>query len=193
MTIMHYLTGIYFLINVACRSDINMITMCAAFSMITFYKQIHKIVHYLSVLHTFWPSMAVKNKPNKSLLIYDLQSTHWINTYHMLKGFLKACSPPKVSNEMKCMDKKMTWKTQDTNLSSYVPKANVDHNVSGQGTGMSTLYHLATTPRVNIILKIVLQIYDYNYDCPCYFIINIENTTYTKTKKWEDPVQFPKL
>ncbi len=25
----------------------------------------------------------------------------------------------------------MTWNTQDTNLSSYVPKANVDHTIRG--------------------------------------------------------------
>ncbi len=37
-----------------------------------------------------------------SLLIYDLQSEDWINTYYMLKGFLKAHMPPKVSNERKC-------------------------------------------------------------------------------------------
>ncbi len=35
------------------------------------------------------------------------------------------------------------------NLSSYVPKANVDHTISGQGTGISTLDHSATTPRAN--------------------------------------------
>ncbi len=28
----------------------------------------------------------------------------------------------------------------------HVPKANVDHTVSGQGTGISTLDHSATTP-----------------------------------------------
>ncbi len=68
----------------------------------------------------------------------------------MLKGFLKACRPPKVSNEMKCTNGKMTLNTQDTNLSSYVPKANVDHTISGQGTGISTLDHSATTSRANI-------------------------------------------
>ncbi len=46
---------------------------------------------------------------------------------------------------------KMTWNTQDTNLSSYVPKANVDHNISGQGTGIINLDHSATTPRANYI------------------------------------------
>ncbi len=44
----------------------------------------------------------------------------------------------------------MTWNTQDINLSWYVPKANVDHTISGQGTAFSTLDHLATTPRAMI-------------------------------------------
>ncbi len=30
---------------------------------------------------------------------------------------------------MKCTNEKMTWTTQDANLSSYVPKANVDHTI----------------------------------------------------------------
>ncbi len=68
----------------------------------------------------------------------------------MLKGFLKARRPPKVSNEMKCRYEKMTWNTQDTNLSCYVPKANVDHTIGGQGTGISTLDHSATTPKATL-------------------------------------------
>ncbi len=32
-------------------------------------------------------------------------------------------------------------------LDWYVPKANVDHTIRGQETAISTLYHLATTPR----------------------------------------------
>ncbi len=64
----------------------------------------------------------------------------------MLKGFLEARRPPKVSNEMKCTNEKMTWNTQDINLSSYVPKANVDHTINGQGTGISTFDHSAITP-----------------------------------------------
>ncbi len=63
-----------------------------------------------------------------SLLIYDLQSEDWINTYYMLNGFLYT----KGSNEMKCTNEKMTWNTHDVNLSSYVPNANVDHTISGQ-------------------------------------------------------------
>ncbi len=38
-------------------------------------------------------------------------------------------------------NKKMTWNTQDTNLSSYVSKSNVDHTIRGQGTTISTLDH----------------------------------------------------
>ncbi len=64
------------------------------------------------------------------LLIYDLQSKDWINTYYMLQGFLKAHMPPKVSDEMKCTNKKMIWNTQDTNLSWYLPNVNVDHIIS---------------------------------------------------------------
>ncbi len=59
----------------------------------------------------------------------------------MLKGVLKARSPPKVSNEMKCINEKLAWNTHDTNLSSYVSKAKVDHTISRQGTGISTLDH----------------------------------------------------
>ncbi len=57
----------------------------------------------------------------------------------MLKGFLKAHRPPKVSNEIKCTNEKMTRNTQDMNLSWNVPKANVDHTISAQGTGISIL------------------------------------------------------
>ncbi len=42
----------------------------------------------------------------------------------------------------------MTWNTQDTNLSWYVAKANMDYTISGQGTATSILDHLATTPWV---------------------------------------------
>ncbi len=71
----------------------------------------------------------------------------------MLKGFLKARRPPKMSNKIKYTNEKMTRNTHDTNLSSYVPKAkaNVDHTISGQGTGISTLDHSATTPRAIFI------------------------------------------
>ncbi len=74
------------------------------------------------------------NLYSSSLLIYDLQSKDWINTYYMLKGFPKACRPSKVSNKMKCTNEKMIWNTQDRNLISYVSKAIVDHTISGQGT-----------------------------------------------------------
>ncbi len=58
-----------------------------------------------------------------------------------------------MSNEMKCTNEKMTSNTQDTNLSSYVPKANVDHTISG------TLDHSTTTPRTP-----QLAIYNDKYD-----------------------------
>ncbi len=71
-----------------------------------------------------------------------------LNTYILYgKGFLKARRPPKEWSEMKCIKEKMTWNTQDTNLSWYVPKADMDHTISGQGTAVSTLDHSATTPR----------------------------------------------
>ncbi len=66
----------------------------------------------------------------------------------MLKGFLKARRPPKAPNEMKDTNENMTLNTQDTNLSWYVPKSNMDHTLSGQGTVVSTLDHSATTERV---------------------------------------------
>ncbi len=44
----------------------------------------------------------------------------------------------------------MTWNTQDMNLRWYIPKANVDHTISGQGTAVSTLDHSATTPKFNM-------------------------------------------
>ncbi len=66
----------------------------------------------------------------------------------MLTGFLNARRPPKVLNEMKCTNEKMTRNSQDTNLS----KANVDHTISRQGTGISTLDNSATTPRALALL-----------------------------------------
>ncbi len=35
----------------------------------------------------------------------------------------------------------MTWNIQDANLSLYVPKANVDHTISGQQIAITTLAH----------------------------------------------------
>ncbi len=89
----------------------------------------------------------------KSWLIYDLPSEDWINTYYILKGFLKARRPHKVSNETKCTNEKMTWNTQDTNLSSYVPKTNVDHTISGQETGINILDHSAITQRAIFVIR----------------------------------------
>ncbi len=47
----------------------------------------------------------------------------------------------------------MIWNNQDTNLSWYVPKANVDHTISGQATADSTLDHSATTPIMQYIAQ----------------------------------------
>ncbi len=124
------------------------------------------------VWRTFAPFGMVEHLKQISLLIYDLQSEDWINTYYMLKGFLKASRPPTVTNEMKCTNEKMTWNTQDTNLNSYVPKANVDHTISGQGTGISTLDHSASTPRTYCMLNVSGQI-------KCFrFQISVDTTKY---------------
>ncbi len=45
------------------------------------------------------------------------------------------------------------------NLSSYVPKANMDHIISGQGTVISTLDH--TTPRAKKLTLHMIQHYTY--------------------------------
>ncbi len=82
-----------------------------------------------------------------SLLIYDLQSEYWINTY-IVEGLSKGTqATKKVSSEMKCINENMTWNTQDTNLSWCVPNAYVNHTIRGQGTAISTLGHSATTSR----------------------------------------------
>ncbi len=52
---------------------------------------------------------------------------------------------PPPPTEMKCTNEKRIWNNQDTNLSWYVRKANVDHTISGQETALSTLDHSATT------------------------------------------------
>ncbi len=43
----------------------------------------------------------------------------------IFKGFQKACKAPKLSNEIKYTNEKMTWNAQDTKLSRYVSKADV--------------------------------------------------------------------
>ncbi len=37
-----------------------------------------------------------------------------------------------------------------------MPTANVDHTISGQGTAVSTLVHLATTPRATTMLTLTI-------------------------------------
>ncbi len=70
------------------------------------------------------------------------------------KGFLKAHKPPKSVkwNEM------YKWKDDMKHPGyEYVPNANVDHTISGQGSAVSTLDHLATTPRA--FLEIAMSIH----------------------------------
>ncbi len=63
------------------------------------------------------------------------------------KGFLK----PRMATQSVKWNEMYKWKDdmkhQGMNLSWYVPKDNVDHTISGQGTAVSTLDHSATTPR----------------------------------------------
>ncbi len=72
----------------------------------------------------------------------------WFVVRRCWKAFWRHVGHPKCQMkwnlQMKRDDMKSTW---NTILSWYVPKANVDHTISGQGTAISTLDHLATTPR----------------------------------------------
>ncbi len=65
-------------------------------------------------------------------------------------GLSKGMQASQRVNEMKCTNEKMTCNIQDTNLSCYVPKANVDHTVRGEGT--STVDQLANTPRAKTVV-----------------------------------------
>ncbi len=57
----------------------------------------------MAILSVFFTILLRKNdKISLLILLYDLQSEDWINTYYILKAFLKAHRPTKVSNEMKC-------------------------------------------------------------------------------------------
>ncbi len=71
----------------------------------------------------------------------------------MLKGFLKACRPPKKSNEIKC---NKTYPAYEPEL--VCAQMNVDHII--RGTAISILYHSASTPRpvylVIIINKLII-------------------------------------
>ncbi len=71
----------------------------------------------------------------------------------MLKGFLKACRPPKESNEIKC---NKTYPAYEPEL--VCAQMNVDHII--RGTAISILYHSASTPRpvylVIIIKKLII-------------------------------------
>ncbi len=74
----------------------------------------------------------------------------------MLKGLLKADRQPKVSPEMKSTNEKLTWNAQDSNLSSYVPKAKVDNTTSGQ--------EIAWQCKTSLIQSSCLVDYQYMYD-----------------------------
>ncbi len=80
----------------------------------------------------------LENYTHESLLIYDLQSKDWINTYYMLKGTQATQSVN--WNEM------YKWK-DDMKYPGYEPEQLCAHTISGQGTGISTIDHSATTPR----------------------------------------------
>ncbi len=45
-----------------------------------------------------------------------------------------------------------------------MPKANVDHTISGQGTAISTLDHSSTPPKGSKVMSLVKQIYDNEKD-----------------------------
>ncbi len=61
------------------------------------------------------------------------------------KGLSKGMQATQSVKWNECTNEKMTWNTQDMNLSWYVPNANVDHTISGWRTAISTLDHSATT------------------------------------------------
>ncbi len=54
---------------------------------------------------------------------------------------------------------------QDTNLRSYVPKANMDHTISGQGIGIITLDHSVTTP-VQMMYAVLYMLYVPSFSPP---------------------------
>ncbi len=82
-----------------------------------------------------------------TLLIYDLQLKDWINTYYMLKGH------PNVQMKYNVQMKRWHEIPRIQTWARYVSKANVDYIISGQGIGISTLYHSTTTPRDILILS----------------------------------------
>ncbi len=75
------------------------------------------------------------------------KNANWDNSTVIIKVKLKKINSK--DEEMKYTNEKMTWNSHDTNLSWYVPKANVDHTISGQGTAISTLDNSITTPRAS--------------------------------------------
>ncbi len=83
----------------------------------------------------------------------------------------------------KCTNEKMAWNTQDTNLSSYVPNANVDHTKSCQGTGISTLDHSATTPRAVYHTNEDLCMICHMISCKYIHILRLQTYTWSKNSQ----------
>ncbi len=74
----------------------------------------------------------------------------WFEIQRLNKYTLYANMLSKGVQATQCVkrDEIYKWKhDMDTNLSSCVPKANVNHTISGLGTGISTLDESVTTPR----------------------------------------------
>ncbi len=82
---------------------------------------------------------------------------------------------------MKCTNEKMIWNTQDTNLSWYVSKANVDHTINGKGTAVSTLDHSATIPHCHWMGYVSMSYSDFGYQI-------IQNNFETSNTKGEQGV-----
>ncbi len=133
------------------------------------HTQVQKVYYWPKEIQGGFPHLGtITKKKEKRLFINMRLAIRRLNKYILYgKGFLKVRRPLKVPNEMKCTKEKMTWNTQDTNLSWYVPKTNVDHTISGLGTAISILDHSATSPRalmdsnfVNLWI-VVLNFFDF--------------------------------
>ncbi len=110
---------------------------------------------FLSIVHKKSYSLVIgklTSSPKEGILRLNKDILY---TKRLSKGTLATQSV----NEMKCTNEKRTRNTQDTNLSWYVPNANVDHTVRGQGT--NTLDHSTTTPRSCLNLNLKTSIASY--------------------------------
>ncbi len=95
------------------------------------------------------------------------------NSILYTEGLSKGMQATKSVYEIKCINEKMTWNTQDTNLRWYVPKANMDDTIYGQGTARSTLGHSFTTPRSWVSMGVV-----------CYTCISLFHCTDSIIIRW---------